>query len=81
MNVSALPVAKGLNEQYWFHGYIERAAAEAKLYNEGDFLVRMSRNTPNNFVLSGIANSSPRHFLLLDENDQKVGNTMFSRVH
>ncbi|VDM38995.1 unnamed protein product [Toxocara canis] len=72
VNVNTLPVARGLENEPWFHGEISRASAEALLHNEGDFLVRMSRNTARNFVLSGIANKVPKHFLLLDENDQKV---------
>uniref|UniRef100_A0A0M3HTJ9 SH2 domain-containing protein n=1 Tax=Ascaris lumbricoides TaxID=6252 RepID=A0A0M3HTJ9_ASCLU len=72
INVNTLPVARGLEREPWFHGEIDRTRAEALLHNEGDFLVRMSRNTARNFVLSGIANSVPKHFLLLDENDQKV---------
>lgn len=72
MNASSMPVAYGLERQPWFHGEIDRSMAESLLQHEGDFLVRISPNTANNFVLSGIANSSPRHFLLLDENDNKV---------
>ena len=65
-------VAEGLAQQSWFHGFVERNAAESKLHREGDFLVRMSQNTVNNFVLSVISNSTPAHLLLLDENDLKV---------
>ncbi|VIO97192.1 SH2 domain containing protein [Brugia malayi] len=72
MNICNLPAALGLDRQPWYHGEMERATAESMLRNEGDFLVRISPNTANNFVLSGIANSVARHFLLLDENDQKV---------
>ncbi|VDN52925.1 unnamed protein product [Dracunculus medinensis] len=72
MNICSLPVAKGLDKKIWFHGEIDRASAESLLRNEGDFLVRLSRSTTNNFVLSGFTNSVPKHFLLLDENDLKV---------
>lgn len=67
-----LSVVLGLDKQPWYHGEMERATAESMLQQEGDFLVRVSPNTANNFVLSGIANSTAKHFLLLDENDQKV---------
>ncbi|CAG9536667.1 unnamed protein product [Cercopithifilaria johnstoni] len=72
VNVCNLPAAMGLDRQPWYHGEMERATAESMLQHEGDFLVRISPNTANNFVLSGIASSVPKHFLLLDENDQKV---------
>ncbi|VDM18338.1 unnamed protein product [Wuchereria bancrofti] len=72
VNICNLPAALGLDRQPWYHGEMGRATAESVLRNEGDFLVRISPNTANNFVLSGIANSIARHFLLLDENDQKV---------
>ncbi|VDO71671.1 unnamed protein product [Onchocerca flexuosa] len=72
VNVCNLPAALGLDRQPWYHGEMERATAESMLRHEGDFLVRASPNTANNFVLSGIANSVAKHFLLLDENDQKV---------
>ncbi|MCP9260485.1 SHC-transforming protein 3 [Dirofilaria immitis] len=72
VNVCNLPAAIGLDRQPWYHGEMERATAESLLRHEGDFLVRASPNTTNNFVLSGIANSVAKHFLLLDENDQKV---------
>lgn len=72
VNVCNLPAALGLDRQPWYHGEMERATAESMLQHEGDFLVRISPNTANNFVLSGIASSVPKHFLLLDENDQKV---------
>ncbi|VDM94887.1 unnamed protein product [Thelazia callipaeda] len=72
MNICNLPAAMGLDRQPWYHGEMERATAESMLHLEGDFLVRASPNTVNNFVLSGIANSVAKHFLLLDENDQKV---------
>lgn len=77
MNICSLPVAKGLDKKIWFHGEIDRASAESLLRNEGDFLVRLSRSTTNNFVLSGFTNSVPKHFLLLDENDLKVCLTSF----
>lgn len=67
-----MPAALGLERQPWFHGEMERGTAEALIHYEGDFLVRISPNTANNFVLSGIANSVAKHFLLLDENDYKV---------
>lgn len=79
MNICNLPAALGLDRQPWYHGEMERAAAESVLRHEGDFLVRMSPNTANNFVLSGIANSVAKHFLLLDENDQKV-KFLFSKL-
>ncbi|VDK85091.1 unnamed protein product [Litomosoides sigmodontis] len=72
VNICNLPAALGLDRQPWYHGEMERATAESMLQHEGDFLVRISPNTANNFVLSGIASSVPRHFLLLDENDRKV---------
>uniref|UniRef100_A0A915PXA0 SH2 domain-containing protein n=1 Tax=Setaria digitata TaxID=48799 RepID=A0A915PXA0_9BILA len=72
INVCSVPAALGLDRQPWYHGEMERATAESMLRYEGDFLVRISPNTANNFVLSGIANSVAKHFLLLDENDKKV---------
>ncbi|VDN31667.1 unnamed protein product [Gongylonema pulchrum] len=72
VNLCNVPAALGLERQPWFHGEMERGMAESMMRYEGDFLVRISPNTTNNFVLSGIANSAAKHFLLLDENDLKV---------
>ncbi|VDN24058.1 unnamed protein product [Gongylonema pulchrum] len=71
VNLCNVPAALGLERQPWFHGEMERGMAESMMRYEGDFLVRISPNTTNNFVLSGIANSAAKHFLLLDENDLK----------
>ncbi|MFH4981418.1 hypothetical protein AB6A40_008127 [Gnathostoma spinigerum] len=71
-NNALLPVADGLDKEPWFHGQISRGRAESLLHENGDFLVRCSRTTADNYVLSGMVGCVPKHFLLLDEHDQKV---------
>ena len=43
-----------LAKEDWFHGPIPRKDAEAKLRNDGDFLVRESQGSPGQYVLTGM---------------------------
>lgn len=49
----------------WYHGPISRAMAESLLRNDGDFLVRESQGSENQYVLTGL-NGHPKHLLLID---------------
>jgi len=56
-----------LAKEDWFHGPIPRKDAEAKLRNDGDFLVRESQGSPGQYVLTGMQQGSVRkHLLLVD---------------
>jgi SHC-transforming protein 1 len=50
----------------WFHGPISRVAAESLLRHDGDFLVRESQGTSNQYVLTGLNSNQPKHLLLID---------------
>jgi len=52
----------------WYHGPIPRNAAERLLQSDGDFLVRSSRVTPHQYVLSAQQNGECHHIRLLDVN-------------
>ncbi|XP_022915045.1 SHC-transforming protein 1 [Onthophagus taurus] len=55
-----------LKKEVWFHGQITRREAEGLLINDGDFLVRESPNSSNQYVLSGMQDNTKRHLLLID---------------
>lgn len=50
----------------WFHAAISRAAAEALLNRDGDFLVRESQGKCGQYVLTGLQDTTPKHMLLID---------------
>ncbi|XP_025077554.1 SHC-transforming protein 1-like isoform X2 [Pomacea canaliculata] len=50
----------------WYHGKLSRKQTEKLLELDGDFLVRESSNSSNQFVLSGKQNGSIKHLLLVD---------------
>lgn len=52
--------------ELWFHASISRAAAEALLRHDGDFLVRESQGKPGQYVLTGLQAHTPKHLLLID---------------
>ena len=56
-----------LHQRMYFHGAISRIEAEALLDKEGQFLVRESSKQPGQYVLTGMAEGRPCHFLLTDE--------------
>lgn len=64
-SIAAEVQRKQLLVEDWFHGHISRAQAEMLLKNDGDFLVRESQGSTNQFVLSGL-NGTPKHLLLVD---------------
>uniref|UniRef100_T1J823 SHC-transforming protein 1 n=1 Tax=Strigamia maritima TaxID=126957 RepID=T1J823_STRMM len=55
-----------LSQEVWFHGPISRRTAESLLIHDGDFLVRESRGSPGQFVLSGMHKQLKKHLLLVD---------------
>uniref|UniRef100_A0A0N5AFM5 SH2 domain-containing protein n=1 Tax=Syphacia muris TaxID=451379 RepID=A0A0N5AFM5_9BILA len=65
-------VALGLEKQDWFHVRKDSTEAEKVLFRDGDFLVRKSHNTPDNYALSTISGTQPMHILLLDDVLHKV---------
>ena len=60
-----------LHQQKYFHGAINRIEAEALLKKDGQFLVRESTRYLGQYVLTGMANGRPCHYLLMDS-DGKV---------
>lgn len=55
-----------LKKEVWFHGQISRREAEGLLVHDGDFLVRESPNSMNQYVLSAMQDNMMRHLLLID---------------
>ncbi|XP_013384635.1 SHC-transforming protein 1-like [Lingula anatina] len=55
------------NEE-WFHGALTRQQAEEKLKKDGDFLVRESKNSPGQYILSGMRSGHFKHLMLVDPN-------------
>ncbi|XP_038640822.1 breast cancer anti-estrogen resistance protein 3 homolog isoform X2 [Scyliorhinus canicula] len=49
----------------WFHGPIPRQAAEALIERDGDFLIRESRSSPGDYVLSCTWKHEPLHFKII----------------
>lgn len=64
-------ITRDLRRQSWFHGELERTAAESLLSYDDQFLVRQSPNMLNQFVLSGIHNNAIKHICLVGQ-DGKV---------
>lgn len=54
-----------LLQEDWFHGPISRLVAESLLRHDGDFLVRESQGSSQQYVLTGL-NGAPKHLLLID---------------
>lgn len=54
----------------WYVGQVTRQKAESLLQYDGDFLVRASTQSPNQFVLSGMQNGKKRHLLLINPEGQ-----------
>ncbi|OWR41991.1 hypothetical protein KGM_203032 [Danaus plexippus plexippus] len=48
----------------WYHGALSRAAAEALLQQDREFLVRDSSSQPDNYVLSCRSNGQHLHFVI-----------------
>lgn len=55
-----------LLKENWFHGPISRVVAEGLVKTDGDFLVRESRASPGQYVLTGIQGVNKKHLLLID---------------
>ncbi|XP_041033294.1 breast cancer anti-estrogen resistance protein 3 homolog isoform X1 [Carcharodon carcharias] len=49
----------------WFHGPIPRQVAEALIERDGDFLIRESRSSPGDYVLSCTWKHEPLHFKII----------------
>lgn len=54
-----------LHKMSWFHGKLTRAEAEALVVNDGDFLVRESKQA-GQYVLTGMEAGNRKHLLLVD---------------
>lgn len=54
-----------LPKMSWFHGKLTRAEAESLVVNDGDFLVRESKQ-PGQYVLTGMEAGNRKHLLLVD---------------
>ncbi|XP_067877290.1 breast cancer anti-estrogen resistance protein 3 homolog [Heterodontus francisci] len=54
-----------LRSHAWFHGPIPRQQAEALLERDGDFLIRESRSSPGDYVLSCTWKHEPLHFKII----------------
>jgi len=58
--------AADLKSEIWYHGPISRIDAETLLVNDGDFLVRESKGSRGQYVLTGMQQNSKKHLLLVD---------------
>uniref|UniRef100_UPI00398F2A2E breast cancer anti-estrogen resistance protein 3 homolog n=1 Tax=Pristiophorus japonicus TaxID=55135 RepID=UPI00398F2A2E len=54
-----------LRSHAWFHGPISRQGAEALIERDGDFLIRESRSSPGDYVLSCTWKDQPLHFKII----------------
>ncbi|XP_051898160.1 breast cancer anti-estrogen resistance protein 3 homolog isoform X2 [Pristis pectinata] len=54
-----------LRSHAWFHGPIPRQEAEALIKRDGDFLIRESRSSPGDYVLSCTWKHEPLHFKII----------------
>ncbi|XP_069783428.1 breast cancer anti-estrogen resistance protein 3 homolog isoform X2 [Narcine bancroftii] len=54
-----------LRSHAWFHGPIPRQEAEALIERDGDFLIRESRSSPGDYVLSCTWKHDPLHFKII----------------
>ncbi|XP_048471664.1 SHC-transforming protein 1 isoform X3 [Rhincodon typus] len=55
-----------LAKEVWYHGRMSRQEAERLLIKDGDFLVRESVTTPEQYVLTGLQGGQAKHLLLVD---------------
>ncbi|ETN68849.1 hypothetical protein RB195_005205 [Necator americanus] len=69
-----------LRDKPWFHGELDRAAAEYLLQKDGDFLVRTSANSPGQFILDGMEQGKHRHILLINDGVVRTVTTTFPSV-
>jgi hypothetical protein len=60
-------ITRNLNHEPWFHGKLSRAAAEALIVENGQFLVRQSPNINGQIVLSGMQDQTVKHICLVDQ--------------
>lgn len=65
-NASASDRQRALEKEEWFHGAISRQESETRVTGDGDFLVRESRGSPGQYVLTGMQGTARRHLLLVD---------------
>ncbi|KAI1886524.1 hypothetical protein AGOR_G00196640 [Albula goreensis] len=54
-----------LRSHAWYHGQLHREGAEAMLERDGDFLIRDSRSSPGDYVLSCQWRNEPMHFKII----------------
>ncbi|XP_078386410.1 SHC-transforming protein 1-like isoform X1 [Cetorhinus maximus] len=55
-----------LMKEIWYRGRMSRQEAERLLIKDGDFLVRESMTTPDQYVLTGLQGGQAKHLLLVD---------------
>ncbi|XP_078097527.1 SHC-transforming protein 4-like isoform X2 [Mustelus asterias] len=55
-----------LIKEIWYRGRMSRQEAERLLIKDGDFLVRESMTTPEQYVLTGLQGGQAKHLLLVD---------------
>ncbi|XP_060708751.1 SHC-transforming protein 1-like isoform X1 [Hemiscyllium ocellatum] len=55
-----------LAKEVWYRGRMSRQEAEKLLIKDGDFLVRESVTTPEQYVLTGLQGGQAKHLLLVD---------------
>ncbi|XP_072326795.1 SHC-transforming protein 1-like isoform X2 [Scyliorhinus torazame] len=55
-----------LTKEAWYRGRMSRQEAERLLIKDGDFLVRESMTTPEQYVLTGLQGGQAKHLLLVD---------------
>ncbi|XP_043533365.1 SHC-transforming protein 1-like isoform X3 [Chiloscyllium plagiosum] len=55
-----------LAKEVWYRGRMSRQEAERLLIKDGDFLVRESVTTPEQYVLTGLQGGQAKHLLLVD---------------
>ncbi|KAM4677849.1 SHC-transforming protein 4 [Discoglossus pictus] len=59
-------LCNSMQKEEWYHGKMSRKVAENLLLSDGDFLVRESTTSANQYVLSGLHGGLPKHLLLVD---------------
>ncbi|CAD5206519.1 unnamed protein product [Bursaphelenchus okinawaensis] len=59
-------LTRGLDKEPWYHGFMDRDKAETKVIRNNQFLVRESRNRPNQVILTGMQGSHVKHLCLID---------------
>ena len=56
-----------LKKQNYFHGFLSRPEAERLLVEDGKFLIHESSKKPGQYVLTGMANGTIQHLLLMNK--------------